>query len=293
MTTYFEAKTNTGKIQIKDASPNIWMKSKTKLGQYYVKTVDIRYCFLGNDSYSIIVNDWLRNYTVPTLSQYDMYIYELPEDALCYLGNPDDSISVHVFCNHTEVTIWGQTKYEKEYLGSKKYVGITYCTKNQADNLDVYIFTQGKITESSSCGLECYNAQNEKIFDSNCPPLKLLNNINHQHCEYANGNTLSEYPTSYTAINRTIQTNGKSIAVWVSLAGTVHTTAQRYDAYGRIIGVGYQVGPCLSTVAVLSKNTVQFRTICFIAFKDQYVLNLVLKLKYNRTMASVINVTNY
>ena len=293
MTQYFEAKTATGKIQIRDDSPSIWLKSKTKLSQYFVKTVDIRCRFLGSDSYETVVNNWQRNYTVPGLTQYSMHIYELPEDALCYIGNPVDNLYVHVVCNHTEVTVWGQTKYEKEYLGSKKYVGVMNCTKSQANNLDVYVYSQGKITGNSSSGLECYNSQGEKIFDSNRPPLKVVSIVNHKHCNYANGNTLSKYPSSYTSIYKSVQKPEKNIAVWISMAGTVHTNSQTYDAYGRLVKEGYQVGPCLTTVATLSKSSVLFRTIDFIAFKDQSVIDLMLMLKYNKTMASVIDVTNY
>lgn len=293
MTKYFEAKTGTGKIQIRDDSPSIWLKSKTKLSQYFVRTVDIRLRFLGSDSYETIVDNWRRSYTVPALTQYSMHVYELPEDALCYIGNSVDNLNVHVVCNHTEVLAWGQTKYESEYLGSKKYVGIMNCTKSQADNLDVYIFSQGKINGSSSCGLECYNSQGEKIFDSNRPPLKVVSIVDHKHCNYANGDTLSEQPSSYTPIYKSVQKSGKNIAVWVSMAGTVHTRSQGYDAYGRLVGEGYQLGPCLTTVATLSKSSVLFRTIDFIAFKNGSVELIMLMLKYNKTMASVIDVTNY
>lgn len=305
MTVYFEAKTNNGDVQIRDDTYITWLYSKSKLGQYYKSTNDVKYHFYDSsysNYYGIVTNfNNLWNPVAPPVTSYQMHCYELPVDAMCFIRNPYTDVSAHLFFALTNVTKQtGPYYYDFRPIGNKKYVGITNCTKSQADNFDLFVFSQGENPYTNDYGLECFDASGKKVFDSNRPPIRLLQNYNVQHVNYGNSRDLEYYYfiQNYQTIDQTLSFANKSVAVWVSLCGLVNNLVnQKQYAFG---GTYYMASANLQTVTILENDSVRFKTRDFDAYlpnnvyDDTYIPFWLLEgnLRSNKTNATIINVTN-
>ena len=304
MSVYFESKTDTGKVQVRDDTYISWLYSKTKLSQYYKGTRYAYYHFSDGTKFTKLVSDYssyMHTPITPTLSKYQIHLYELPEDALCFVSNPHGGLAVHLFFTLYDLTEQtGPHYYDFRHIGNKKYLGVANCTKEQADNLDVYIYSQGENPYNNSYGLECYNASGKKVFDSNRPPIKLLSGFTFEHIAYTNAYNLNDSYNldNYVAVNRSFDTVNKIIALLISTDGMAgqHVNMQQCNYDGQSL----YGGPALQTVAILRKNGVQFRTRDFHLFdylndsdvNVKTILSHLLDIKvcYNVTMASIIDV---
>ena len=309
MSVYFEAINSNGKTQIRDDTYITWLYSKTKLSKYYVGTLDYFSHFSDGTKFSTLANEFINNHKVPSLTAYQMHLYDIPEDALCFVSNPYTDVFAHVFFAIYSVTEQtGPYYYNFRHIGNKKYLGIANCTKAQANNFNMFIYSQGENNIKSNFGLECYNESGKKVFDSNKPPIKLLGCYNFKHINYSNGNDLAggsvfnkNYLDDYVGIDKTLTYSNKNIGVFVSSDGFCGG-AGRWSYRHKYNGQDAYGCPTFQTVSILSKDSVRFRTRDFhLTYSSEtsqnpsYALNMLLgtKVKFNITNAAIIDVTNY
>lgn len=309
MSVYFEVLNTSGRTQIRDDTYITWLYSKTKLSKYYIGTLDYYSHFNNGEKFTTLANDFYGYLNkTPTLTAYQMHLYDIPEDALCFVSNPYDNVYAHLYFAIYSVTeSTGPYYYNFRHVGNKKYLGIANCTKEQANNFNLFIYSQGENNIKSHFGLECYNESGKKVFDSNRPPIKLLNCYNFKHINYSNGNDLSggsdfdkNYLDDYTSIDKSFTYPNKHIGIWVNSDGFCGGSGRWARGF---IYNGQQAYGCVTfqTVSILSKDSIRFRTRDFhVTFPSSTTgadgaLGHLLgtKVKFNTTNAAIINVTNY
>lgn len=168
MSTYFEAKTPNGLLQISDQFPALFLKKVSKLSDYYRTT-------------------WYGSYQPNGESnqRHELYYYDITPEVgtLLFIGNPTD-IKVDLFTTTNELLEgigYSNTHAQYRSHGSKHIIVVSNCTKNQADNLNVYEFTDS-MNFVGNVGLECFDENGVKVFSSNAYPLKILAVHYEQHC---------------------------------------------------------------------------------------------------------------
>ena len=270
MTTYFEARTNDGILQIQDSQPLLYFLNKTNLSSYYIETKTLKYAINSG-----------------TYANHDVHIYSIPiSDNPMYIGTPSSGIA-HVFPTHLRYAYRYNNYRIAESLGKHNVLGIANIDKSIADNMILYTFKQGDVP-STNIGLECYNENGERVFSSGCRVLKLLYANLFTHCRYGD-----ERNGNYTDLSATHNYSGKTIAFNCTKSAYYKYQASSSDiSYGR------------SPICLLSSGKVQMATITRL---DEYTssmdygyngTNYHHLLRYqcydggNQTAYSIIDVTN-
>ena len=269
MTVYFEAKTNSGVLQVRDDTAISYLSNKAKLSDYYVTSQSCKYQIDGGSNTS-----------------HTMYVYRLPTDIVAYIGNPSSN-AVHIFTTINNVTDFNNQKG----LGLYKLVGVSNCTKAQADNLNVYMFKQDAVGGTGTVGLQCFNASGVKVFDSNSNYLKVMDVVNFQHCAYGNWYNV-EYSDNWKKIDKTHNHSKHAIAYWCSMFGSGGQWNRNTSGDNN-----WWVHDQYSEVCILSASSARVATLKHTEFpvggSVNYNFCLLCGANSNRTMYSIIDVTNY
>lgn len=268
MSTYFESKTNSGILQITDSQPFLYLSSKNKLSSYYVDTRTLRYAINSG-----------------TYSDYSVHIYSIPVSGnLMYIGAPSSG-TAHVFPSHVcYVQRTTSTSYISS-LGKHNVLGIANVSKSIADNMTLYTFTQGN-APASNVGLECYDANGNRVFSSGVGVMKILTMNLFKHCTYG-----KEANGSYQNLNVAHTYSGKTIAFSCCFSGFYN-----YQASG-VSDMSYENYPvCLLSSGRVQMATITRTNIYDVGYSPDSYLFCVLRECYNggnQTAYSVVDVTNY
>lgn len=267
MTRYFEAKTNTGILQIADDIQCLRLQDVLTLGDYFVESEATKYRVRGGSYQS-----------------YTAHCYALPlyNNRIAYISNPSTS-PAHVFTRGA-VYVYKYIDHSPSEIGLHKVVAVSNVSKAIADAMKVYVFSES-VVPAISAGMECYNESGERVFSSDSKLLKLLNIVNFKHCANTKYDTIY-HSNGFEYINNTHTYNNKTIAMWSDLAAN----AEIQDS----LGSGW------FTLPILTKNSLQVT----MADTDSaynsslytihgYFRAAAWPVRYNCSMYSIADVTNY
>lgn len=171
MSIYFESRNNDGYVQINDQYPIFRLENVFDLGTKYVTSSSFTF----------------TDYTLGRKS-HTGYFYQLSEEDndtdMFFIHNPNDtpvmlrtSYCCPYYCQYAY-------PYTPHYYRSKRgwWASVYGCDKDIADSLKVLRFVN-TMPNIYNCGLECFNALGNKVFSSNCIPMKIINYENLVHTE--------------------------------------------------------------------------------------------------------------
>lgn len=209
MAEYLKVYADDGYLQIDDNTPNYHLVSNQTLANYtYITSYNWSYSTTCAGNGSFLAN-----------------IYELgyngTDDDLFYIHNPL-SKAVQVFTNITQPLKYVGTDW---YYGTDgRYVAIVGCTKAEADTIRVLKYSKTYANTNSGVGLQCFNAQGEKVFSSDSIPLKIVSFQQQTHTTASN-----VYFSGSWSFSATSESFSFPIGAWLSLrgAGGANTTASQ------------------------------------------------------------------
>lgn len=212
MTRYFEAQTNNGTVQIADDIKLLRLEQVLTLGDYFARDENVRYRIKDKSDVD-----------------YTAHCYDLPvyQNSLLYVCNPTDT-PAHVF-TCSSVNVFDLHDFKITPIGLKTVVVVSNIEKSIADTFKVYVFGES-VLPYCHCGIECYNENGDKVFNSDAKVLKLLNITNFKHFTFTSGAD-TRNPEGYQYIYKTHSYNGKTIGMWINLTSVAQWVGHYRDGF--------------------------------------------------------------
>lgn len=159
MSEYLTVYNDDGHIQVADDTPMLFLQSKSKLGNYYVETTNVKFTVDGSSATRAV------------------YGYSVPKSTgaqAVFVSNPSNTAAM-LFCN-SAIPTKEESHSQMTMLDMSHLFAISGVSKGVADNFDVFIYSTNPDT-NATFGLECFNENGTKIFNGTKCPLKVLNSF--------------------------------------------------------------------------------------------------------------------